>query len=482
MNRVHYFEEDVFLCWFQLTEELLGQDAALFESSIMPKAETHAIMKENVDEEQRSNSEHHMTENAEEENRKIEHLCPSTSYYRIEDSWSEAAGFFAPDTSYIEETLSSSDHQQSDSESECSDVDLDNNWVESEHCDSDASFESLESRKQNKWLRPFFNMLDDTGTDPTDNHEKYTLFYCPACRGSGLGETDVYKGLKPLIVHAKYHTKRRVKLHREFAAILEEDLERRCIMTTEPSSANASCKQMGLIEDEKLMNQLIVWPPMVLLESKGVELDAHHKRAGMGSKELLEIFKEYHPRRVRHAYDPTDHFPQLSLLIFPDSPVGYMHAKRLAKNFKVSRRGREQCHELEALKSQSYGDGLLYGYMATDMDMLVFNTQDASKKKVKWDSRRYQEVVMQPMVEMQEAKLENKWLRAKLLEQEEHNKFLEKVMCKLHANLELKEEEVCVTREIARKQDDVQRKENILQMNEPEQTCERRVHQMDKMP
>lgn len=103
------------------------------------------------------------------------------------------------------------------------------------------------------------------------------------------------------------------------------------------------------------------------------------QRVGLRSREILEMFKEYHPRKVTHAYDHEGNHSFLSLLVFQDSPVGYMHAKRLVKNFKCSKRGRTDWDDLGALKLQPCSDGMLHGYMAKEEDMLMFNTSDASK-------------------------------------------------------------------------------------------------------
>jgi hypothetical protein len=90
--------------------------------------------------------------------------------------------------------------------------------------DSDASEKSFETRKMNKWFKSFFEVLDALSVDQIN--EQTRQWHCPACK-NGPGAIDWYKGLQPLMTHARTKGSTRVKLHRELAALLEEELSRR---------------------------------------------------------------------------------------------------------------------------------------------------------------------------------------------------------------------------------------------------------------
>ncbi|KAH7302551.1 hypothetical protein KP509_23G077100 [Ceratopteris richardii] len=339
------------------------------------------------------------------------------------------------------------DHLSTGTDSECSDVDLDNDWVTSGSSDSDATIESLQSRKQNKWLCSFFRVLNNISESEREN----TLFYCPACRGSGLGETDLYKGLKPLKTHAKNYTKRRVKLHKEFASILKEELKTLGEMPKSEANMGRIFQLPWQLAEGDLTDPdpLILWPPMVVIRTACLKSDTHEKSLTIDAKCFLEVFKQYCPRRVRHAYDPAGQLSLLSLLLFLDSPAGYVHAKHLVKDFKHSERGRKQWNEHARIEMESCFCGTQYAYMATEEDVVLFNRCDQSKKKIAWIMKSYSEVVVQPLVEMDDAKLKNSLLRVQIKEKEEHNRILEEILRKLDKGMGLTGEETRVVQDIA---------------------------------
>ncbi|KAI5064888.1 hypothetical protein GOP47_0019583 [Adiantum capillus-veneris] len=432
-------------------ERSVSEKDDLCSAPVLEGSERHGHLSDNVEEEQSRETEYSSCSawdshwegcvraagNVEEGQSKAAECLPfSTSLYKTEYSSWEGLQCSVPVMSQVGEPLSPFDHLRNDTDSECSDVDLDNDWVTNGGSDTDASIESLERQKQSKWLRPFFMALADVAK--TEDGYESNFFYCPACRGSGLGETDLYKGLKPLIAHAKNYTKRRVKLHKQFAVILE-DLTN-YDKTMGAYSGKPIYRQRHSIGDQKLIDPLIVWPPMVLIRAAGVKLEMHQKRVRLETKHFLEVFKDFSPKRVRHAYDGEDNLGLISLLVFLDSPVGYMHAKNLVKSFKRSGKGRKQFEHV-AIKVHSCCDEAMYAYMATEEDMMFFDTCDASKKKIVWSMKSYKEVIIQPLVEMCEAKLENSLLKSQLQQEEEHNRCLEKALVKLHRNLELTEEE-----------------------------------------
>lgn len=92
----------------------------------------------------------------------------------------------------------------------------------------------------------------------------------------------------------------------------------------------------------------------------------------MGNKELVDMFKDYNPLKPRHAYGPQGH-RGMSLLIFPDSPIGYHDAVRLATHFANSRRGRDDWQRPGKILFKPGGERILYGYLAIKDDLDIFN-------------------------------------------------------------------------------------------------------------
>jgi hypothetical protein len=73
--------------------------------------------------------------------------------------------------------------------------------------------------------------------------------------------------------HAKTKGSKRVKVHRELAALLDEELRRRG--TTVVPAGEAFGKWKGLKEGEK--DHEIVWPPMVIIQNTKLEQDENDK-------------------------------------------------------------------------------------------------------------------------------------------------------------------------------------------------------------
>ncbi|MCO5564583.1 hypothetical protein L7F22_018247 [Adiantum nelumboides] len=188
---------------------------------------------------------------------------------------------------------------------------------------------------------------------------------------------------------------------------------------------------------------------MVLIRTTGLKLEMHEKRLRMETRQFLEVFKGFCPKRVRHAFDTDQRFGLLSLLVFLVSPLGYMHAEHLVKSFKHSGKGRKHWNEHVALRLQSSCDEVMYAYMATVEDMIYFDTCDASKKKIAWSIKSFKKAIIQPLVEMREAKLENSLLKTHVQEQEEQNWFLKEALVKLYGNGDLTKEEVYTVQKIA---------------------------------
>ncbi|MCL7043681.1 hypothetical protein MKW94_020613, partial [Papaver nudicaule] len=90
--------------------------------------------------------------------------------------------------------------------------------------DSDESQKSHETRENNKLFKEFFDILDKLTLEETNS--SIWQWHCPACQ-DGPGAINCYKGLQPLMAHAKTKGQTRVKLHREFAELLDEVLIRK---------------------------------------------------------------------------------------------------------------------------------------------------------------------------------------------------------------------------------------------------------------
>jgi hypothetical protein len=139
----------------------------------------------------------------------------------------------------------------------------------SDDYDSDASEKSFETRKMNKWFKGFFEVIDSLTLDQV--HEHTRQWHCPACK-NGPGAIDWFKGLPSLVTHARTKGSKRVKLHRELAALLEEDMLRR------GSSVVPSGEQFGKWKGlRESTDREIVWPPMVIVMNTLLEKDDDDK-------------------------------------------------------------------------------------------------------------------------------------------------------------------------------------------------------------
>lgn len=359
----------------------------------------------------------------------------------------------------------------SDSALSDADLDDDSDWIGSDTCDSDASVKSLDSRKLNKWFHAFFVTLDDFTNDQIVEHDRQ--WHCPACHG-GVGAIDWYRGLQPLIAHAKTHRTKRIGLHREFAEVLEKDLERRKAGNGLMGETKFG-KWKGLHNNDATKDLMIVWPPMVVIQNTQLEMDDQDKWIGMGNKELLDMFPEYNPLKARHSYGPLGH-RGMSIIIFADSPAGYYSAERLVKNFTDARKGRQHWDQPSKSIFHPGGDRILYGYMATAEDLDIFNRHSSGKSKLKWDQKKYHEAVAQPMRQMDEDNQQLHYYKNKVQKQKEHSKILEKSMSMFTRKLELREVEISVIRQRAKDQHE----ENQREMDELEKTYKERIMQLQR--
>jgi hypothetical protein len=137
--------------------------------------------------------------------------------------------------------------------------------------DSDPSEKSPENTKKRQLLKAFLGILEILA--PADVNEPTRQWHCPVCQG-GSGANKWYQGLRALILHAKTKLGKRVKLHQEFAQLLEEKL---CSKGTSdiPAAKVVLSKWRGIKDEKK--NDEIVWPPMVIIRNTSLKKDENDK-------------------------------------------------------------------------------------------------------------------------------------------------------------------------------------------------------------
>ncbi|KAI3984639.1 hypothetical protein MKX01_004002, partial [Papaver californicum] len=257
--------------------------------------------------------------------------------------------------------------------------------IYSDVCDSDESQKSHETRKKNKQLKKFFDILDKLSLEETNSSMQQ--WHCPACQ-KGPGEIDWYNGLQPLMAHAKTKGSRRVKLHREFAEFLDEELRQKGTSVVPVGEVHG--KWHGL--RQSVPDKEIVWPAMVVVMNTPLDQDENEKRLatklrriGMGNPVLLGLFSGYNALKARHSYGPNGH-RGMSLLIFEGTPMGYLEAERLHNHFIGEGRDRD---------AWDRGGTLFY------------------KSKLKFEMRSYEEMVVIPTKQMGEDNQKLQWLKIK---------------------------------------------------------------------
>ncbi|KAF8404016.1 hypothetical protein HHK36_008892 [Tetracentron sinense] len=288
------------------------------------------------------------------------------------------------------------------------DVDKNNNDIDDDICDtdddiladdfdsdeidfdSDASQKSHETRKKSKWFKTFFVLLDSLTNEQVNEPERQ--WHCPACKG-GPGGIEWYIGLQPLLTHAKMKGAKRVKLHREFAELLEEELYSRGNSVI--PDAEAFGKWEGLHVPVK--DHDIIWPPMVVIMNTQLEQNENEKWIGMGNQVLLDYFASYRAVKARHSYGPQGH-RGMSVLVFEGNARGYFEAEHLHKHFAEQGTDRDAWDRRQVLFYPG-GKRQLYGYMAIKEDMDIFNQHSEGKSKTKFEMRSYLEMVVGPMNE-----------------------------------------------------------------------------------
>ncbi|KAI3979491.1 hypothetical protein MKX01_001683 [Papaver californicum] len=277
--------------------------------------------------------------------------------------------------------------------------------IYSDGSDTDESVKSHETRKKNKWFKKFFEILDKLSLEETNSAIRQ--WHCPACQNDP-GAIDWYKGLQPLMAHAKTKGSKRVKLHREFAELLDEELSRKG--TSVIPVGEIYCKWHGL--HQSVPDKEIVWPPMVVVMNTQLDQDENEKWTGMGNQELLDYFSAYNAVKARHSYGPKGH-RGMSLLIFEGLPTGYVEAERLHNHFVKEGRDRDAWDHRRTL-FYAGGARKLYGFIASQEDMDSFNHHSPGKSKLKYEMRSYEEMVVTPMKQMSEENQQLLWYKNRL--------------------------------------------------------------------
>ncbi|KAL8235173.1 hypothetical protein R6Q59_021273 [Mikania micrantha] len=206
-----------------------------------------------------------------------------------------------PQSSEVEEDVDVEDYNCSDELYESDDE------LDFDDYDSDENHD----RKKNRWYADFFETLDSLTVDQIN--EPTRQWHCPACQ-NGPGAIDWYCSLQALVAHAKTKGSKRVKIHRDLAEILEEELKLKGATLYQAGKSHGQWKGLnGIVEDKE-----IVWPPMVIIMNTRLEQDDNQKWVGMGNPELLDYFSSYEAVKARHSYGPKGHMG-MSVLIFESS-------------------------------------------------------------------------------------------------------------------------------------------------------------------
>ncbi|XP_010521614.1 PREDICTED: protein SUPPRESSOR OF GENE SILENCING 3 [Tarenaya hassleriana] len=318
----------------------------------------------------------------------------------------------------------------------------------SDDYDSDDSQKSHGTRKKNKWFKKFFESLDSLSIEQINEPQRQ--WHCPACQ-NGPGSIDWYC-LQPLITHARTKGARRVKLHRELAEILDEELRRRGASVIPAGEVYGQWKGLG--EEEK--DHEIVWPPMVMIMNTRLDKDDNDKWVGMGNAELLEYFSNYPANRARHSYGPQGH-RGMSVLIFEGSATGYLEAERLARD--LAEQGLDR-NAWDRRRNLLYaGKRQLYGFLASKEDLDIFNQHSQGKTALKFEMRSYREMVVKELRQISEDNQQLNWLKNKLTRQSNHAKVLEESLEIMSAKLRKTTEENRIVRQRTKMQHEQNRQE-----------------------
>ncbi|XP_076886333.1 protein SUPPRESSOR OF GENE SILENCING 3-like [Bidens hawaiensis] len=295
-----------------------------------------------------------------------------------------------------------------------------------------------EERKKNKWYAAFFETSDTLTLEQVN--EPTRQWHCPACQ-NGPGAIDWYKSLQSLITHAKTKGSKQVKIHRDLAVVLEEELRIRGAAVNPAGELYGQWKGLN----EAVKDKDIVWPPMVIIKNTQLEQDDNNKWTGMGNAELLDYFESYAAEKACHSYGPRGHMG-MSVLIFQASAVGYLEAERLSDHFEEEGTDRNRWDRSPVLFYPG-GKRKLYGYMATKEDMHIFNKHSHGKSKLKYEMVSYQENVVNQLKQMNEDHQQLHWYKDRAVKDKMLLNEVEKSKETLSKIVRKSEAEKCIVRE-----------------------------------
>ncbi|KAH7842443.1 hypothetical protein Vadar_005357 [Vaccinium darrowii] len=157
---------------------------------------------------------------------------------------------------------------------------------------------------------------------------------------------------------------------------------------------------------------------------------------GMGNQELLGSFSSYAAVTARHDYGPQGH-RGMSVFVFENSAMGFLEAERLNNHFQerqgIDRDAWDRCpvHFYPGEKRQ------FYGYMAEKQDLDLFNKHyevpllfghalflRSQSHRLKFETRSYQEMVINQMRQMSEDNQQLIWFKDKVAKEKRRSKAL----------------------------------------------------------
>lgn len=352
-------------------------------------------------------------------------------------------------------------HDSDDDEDVYSDDELSDGY------DSDEGPQTHETRKQHRMLKGFFDILDQLSVQ--EINDPVRQWHCPACQG-GPGAIDWYKGIQPLMTHARTKGSVRVKLHREFAILLDEELRKRGASVVPAGESFGHWE--GLKQETK--DHEIVWPPMVMVMNTVLEQDDNDKWQGMGNQELLDYFQGYAATKARHSYGPKGH-RGLSILVF-EGAMGYVEAERLHKHFLGQGTGRNAWESKNRQLFYPGGKRQLYGFLARKDDVDEFNRHCQGKTRVKYEMRSYHEMVVTQMKQMSEDNQQLTWFKNRVAKEQQNAKALEESLNIVSQKLRQTAEE----NRIVRQRTKMQHEENKEEMDFQEHFFKDQIEKIHK--
>ncbi|GKU92735.1 hypothetical protein SLEP1_g6424 [Rubroshorea leprosula] len=318
---------------------------------------------------------------------------------------------------------------------------------------SDLGPKSHEAGKNSRWFKKFFEGLEALSIEEINGHK--CSCNCPVCP-DGTGAVKRFQGLEDLITHAKTEVAR-VKLHREFAELLEVEVLQKRMVATPEATVNLVGKWNGLNGEE---DHQIVWPPMVII--KNTSICIANKWIGMGSQELLELFSSYAAIQAHHFYGPLGH-RGVSILIFESSAEGYLEAEFLHRSFSKQGLGRNAWDSRPPVEILQGGKHQLYGYLAEKEELDFLNQHSRGKSKLKFEMKSYRDAIMNQIAKLSRDSQQITRVKQRLAEQETNVVMLGESVDALSKKLSLKKEEMSKFRQKVQQEQEEHKEEMEFQ-------------------